>query len=1087
MNKLISRPGIVLYLLLVIATGVTGQQRTLEEFEDTAGWSYNISDGVTLTTSAERGVTGKAIRIDYNFTEGTGFGGIQKLFPVELPENYEFTFWLRAESPPNNFEIKFIDSTGNNVWWVNNRNYDFPREWTKVRIKRRHISFAWGPVEDHELRRVDRIEFTVASFVGGKGTLWLDDLKFEPLSPETDFWPEPVVKASSSVRGHKPSMIADGSGESCWRSRKGGKQSITFDFRGRREFGGLLIEWLEGSHAAAFDVLLSSDGNRWEKAYSVSPNRGSTSMISLPEAEAGYLRVDLLKPANGRTYGIREIKIPAVKSTLTPNDFIMYAAKNSPEGSYPDYFSGRASYWTVTGVSGDTKEALISEDGMVEAEKARFSLEPMLKIGDTLLNHSNVQSVQGMGFPGYTGEFAFLPSVEWQHSGIRFVTGVSSGGGPNDDSELYIGYRFENITDGPVEFEFYLLLRPFQVNPYYQFLNTVGGVGRIMTIKEISKGLISVDGKPVRLTEEYEAFGAAKFDEGNPVEMIRKGEMPSPESATDPSGLAGGIIRYMIKLEAGESKDLFAVIPYHSIFRESFGGTAGENPSEIIRAGLTGKGVGLHPLPQATTEAREKFFASSDYWNSRTSHIRFDLPPSADRLINTWRSNLAYILINRDKAGIQPGSRSYDRSWIRDGSLTSSALLKSGIATEVKEFIEWYAVHQYENGKVPCVVDFRGPDPVPENDSHGQLIYLIREYFNFTGDTAFLRAMNPHVVKAVDYIESLVAERSTDHFRCGDDSIRAYYGLVPESISHEGYSARPMHSYWDNFFIMKGLKDAVEIQAILGENEYQQRIAQIRDEFRENLYNSVDLAMKVRGIDYIPGCVELGDFDPTSTTVALTPCNELENLPVPQVYNTFEQYYEFSIRRRDGLREWVNYTPYENRLIGSFIMLDQPERAHELIEFLLDDQRPHAWNHWAEVVWKDPRYPGFIGDMPHTWCGSDFINAVRSIFVYENEYDSTLVLAAALCHDWIDAPGGMSVSNLPTYYGDISYSVRKEENVYRFSIMGNLCLPEGGIRIRNFNGGSLPAGVTVNGRELTGFSGKDIRVNEVPAEVTIHY
>ena len=82
--------------------------------------------------------------------------------------------------------------------------------------------------------------------------------------------------------------------------------------------------------------------------------------------------------------------------------------------------------------------------------------------------------------------------------------------------------------------------------------------------------------------------------------------------------------------------------------------------------------------------------------------------------------------------------------------------------------------------------------------------------------------------------------------------------------------------------------------------------------------------MQYKGIDYIPGCVELGDFDATSTTIALTPCNELNNLPKPEVYNTFDKYYRFFEERRDGKREWVNYTPYENRLIGSFIILDQP-------------------------------------------------------------------------------------------------------------------------------------------------------------------
>ncbi|MBC7126280.1 MAG: coagulation factor 5/8 type domain-containing protein, partial [Bacteroidales bacterium] len=239
-----------------------------------------------------------------------------------------------------------------------------------------------------------------------------------------------------------------------------------------------------------------------------------------------------------------------------------------------------------------------------------------------------------------------------------------------------------------------------------------------------------------------------------------------------------------------------------------------------------------------------------------------------------------------------------------------------------KEFIEWYAQNLYENGKVPCVVDFRGPDPVAEHDSHGQFIYLIHEYFSFTHDTAFLRKMNPYILRTIGYIESLIAERSTDYFRYGNDSLRAFYGLVPESISHEGYSAKPMHSYWDNFFILKGLKDACDIQIALGNHEQYTRIKQVTDTFRKNLYKSINLIIKNHNINYIPGCAELGDFDATSTTIALTPCNEFKNLPKPEIYNTFERYYTYFSQRKTGQINWVNFTPYENRIIGSFIMLN---------------------------------------------------------------------------------------------------------------------------------------------------------------------
>ena len=46
-------------------------------------------------------------------------------------------------------------------------------------------------------------------------------------------------------------------------------------------------------------------------------------------------------------------------------------------------------------------------------------------------------------------------------------------------------------------------------------------------------------------------------------------------------------------------------------------------------------------------------------------------------------------------------------------------------------------------------------------------------------------------------------------------------------------------------------------------------------------------------------------------------------------------------------------------------------------------RRPAAWNQWPEVVHRDSLAPKFLGDLPHTWVGSDF---VRSLLVYRLEY-----------------------------------------------------------------------------------------------------
>ena len=46
------------------------------------------------------------------------------------------------------------------------------------------------------------------------------------------------------------------------------------------------------------------------------------------------------------------------------------------------------------------------------------------------------------------------------------------------------------------------------------------------------------------------------------------------------------------------------------------------------------------------------------------------------------------------------------------------------------------------------------------------------------------------------------------------DEHRACFGLLPESVSHEGYLAQPVHSYWDDFWALRGFKDAAFMAAV---------------------------------------------------------------------------------------------------------------------------------------------------------------------------------------------------------------------------------------------------------------------------------
>lgn len=1061
MQSLIHRKLLLLFFLLLFFNYSFAQKKIIDNFEKLEQWKIYKSDGVEAEIKQVLGRTGNAIRFEYDFTKGAGFGGIQKMLELELPENFQFTFYLRANSPNNNLEIKFLDEKGENVWWVNNRNYSFPTEWTKFIVKKRHIEFAWGPTQDKSLKKIYRIEFTVAAFTGGKGWIDFDDLYYEQLPTDNQIKTIPLITTSSQLSNEfSSSNIYDNNLNSKWLSVESDQEKLLIDFQGFREIGGFLIDWDKENFPIEFDIFISDGDEKWNKIYSVKNNSGQRSYIRLLNTEGKYILI-LLKKSSGKYFGIKELKILEPTYTENINQFFINLAKDFPKGFFPRYFYEEKSYWNIIGVKSDFKEALINEEGMIEVDKQRFSIEPMLMVDKQLITWNDVELNQSL-----ENNYLPMPIVNWKSDKINLQIKSFASGNANESSVLFCIYTISNPKKVSTKGKLLLLIRPFQVNPYYQWLNITGGVSKISSI-EISNHIVKIDSdKYIYPLTKFNNAGALKFESGNIVSLISDGQIPKEDKIVDNLNLASGVLSYEFNLKSSESKQIAIAIPFYE--------------TKIDLKFTDDESTNLQLLDSEFKNVKSQ-------WEKTLSHIKFNLPSSADKIINTFKSNLAYILINRDGAGIQPGSRSYERSWIRDGSLTSSALLKSGIREEVRDFINWYSKYQYENGKVPCVVDNRGADPVPEHDSHGQYIFLLKQYFNYTRDTSILREHNHQIIKAVNYLESLIEQRSTEHFKNGNDSIRAYYGILPESISHEGYSAKPMHSYWDNFFALRGLKDATDIQLILSNESEYQRIKSIRDKFRNDLYNSLSLAIKTRKIDYIPGCVELGDFDATSTTIALYPVNEKINLPQPYLKNTFDKYYDFFKKRRDGKIEWINYTPYENRIIGSFIMLDKPNRAHELIKFFLNDQRPNNWNHWAEVVWKDKRYPGFIGDMPHTWVGSDFINAIRTMFVYENEYDSSLVIGSALYDEWIKSKKGISVENLPTFYGEISYSIKKYKNKFDISIFGDLNIPAGKIILKNFNSSKLPTKVLINGKESKRFTKDSIIIDEFPAKIEVFY
>jgi hypothetical protein len=1038
-------------LLLSTALAAIEPPRTLDDFSDASRWTAVASDQVSATLRK----TGDGLCLAYDFHGVSGYASMRRPLALAYPSDYELDVRVRGHAPENALQFKLTDANNENVWWVNRGAFSPPADWMPLRFRKREISFAWGPLADHDLHRSEAIEFTVYADKGGSGEICFADLEFRERAPPPAMPPRPIAAASSSAPGHAAGNAVDGDPETSWRSVRShhSDSTLTLDLGYEREFGGLVLHWQSPNWARYYEIALSDDHEHWRTVRVVRTGHGGVDPLYLPDSEARYVRIAMLGAPG--PYELAEVEVKDLAFGASANAFFSELAKSAPRGRYPRGFYDEQTYWTVLGVDGGHETGLFSEDGALEVAKGGFSIAPfVVDAGGKVASWADATIAHSLE-DGYLP----IPSVAWKTPAFALTTTAFADGTPGASS-LIARYVLENAADLPRELTLALVVQPFQVNPAVQFLNTPGGVSPIHDIA-LDRATLTVDGKPrvFALAAPNAAF-ATTFDEGLAFEQLESKHHGVETTAAagsklalhDDVGLASGALLYHVALAPKASATFALSIPLDGHAPPIV--VAGENANDWV----------ARRLGETASAWRERL--------NRTT-IR---TPQAQPLADTLRTALADILISRNGPALRPGTRSYARSWIRDGAMMSEALLRLGHDDAARDYLEWYAPYQFKNGKVPCCVDARGSDPVPENDSHGELIHLAADVYRYTHDRTQLEAMWPHVDAATRYMDTL---RESEH----GETNAGFRGLMPASISHEGYSAKPMHSYWDDFWALTGYDDAVMIAGALGKPADANRLARSRDAFRGDLYASIRRSVADHGIDYLPGCAELGDFDATSTTIALSPAGQQAALPQDLLHNTFERYWKQFETRANGSVAWKDYTPYEWRTVSTFVRLGWRDRAQAAIDFFMHDRRPAEWNQWAEVVGRDPRESRFVGDMPHGWVASDFIRSVLDLFAYERESDRSLVIAAGVPEKWLDGEG-VAIEHLRTPFGGLSYSLARRDGRVRLEISGDdFRMPAGGVVFMP-PGGAYDARATIGGHAERMHEGS-LRIRALPAVVDV--
>ena len=1024
--------------------------RVLDRFEDLSSWKVSASDDVKASLRRGAGSEGHALCLDYDFGAVAGYAVARREIDLDYPENYEFSFAVRGDAAPNTLQFKLLDASGENVWWVNRPDFVFSREWERIRFKRRHIGFAWGPTQDQRLRRTAALEFVIVrGRGGGKGTVCFDELTMRELPVNAGVPPAPLVQASSSAASAMPQHAVDGLKETAWHSAPGtpGEQTLMLDLREPREFGGLVLHWAADAFATRYAIETSDDGTRWHTLRRIVSANGGVDPHYLPESEARYLRVRM-QHGPGSSYGIAEIELKDIAWGATPNDFFQNLAKSAPRGHYPRAYVGEQSYWTLLGIDGGLAHGLLSEDGALEIGPQSPSIEPFLFSDGRLITWADVAIEQSLQ-EGYLP----IPSVRWRDAEWGLDV-TAFGAGEAGRAQLVTYYTVQNRSERSRRLTLVLAVRPFQVNPPPQFLNAPGGATSLRELAWDGR-VVFLNGSPkVYPLQAPDEVLVADFDAGNIPELLARSGSRAAIAVRDGGGFASGALLYRMELTPGSSRRIAIVAPLD----------------------------GLPVLPSADTDTwvDRQQAETAARWREKLNRVQLDVPETGAQIWTTFRTALAHVLGGRAGPALQPGTRAYARSWVRDGAMMSDALSRLGHAAVARDYIAWFAPHQFSNGKVPCCVDHRGADPVAENDSHGAFLHLIVQHYRHSRDRAWLEAMWPRAAAAASYMNALrLSERSAQN-RTAER--RAFYGLMPPSISHEGYADQPAYSYWDDFWTAAGYDAAVEIAKALGRDADAERYRAQRAEFRDDLAASVRASIARHRIGFIPGSADRGDYDPTSTTIGLSIAGMQQQLPEDALRATFERYWKEFLARRDS-NDWDAYTPYEWRNVGAFVRLGWRDRIGPLMSFFFGDRRPPAWNQWAEVVGRAVRQPRFIGDMPHGWVASDYISAVLDLFAYERASDQSLVLAAGIPDEWLRGKG-VGIAGLRTPYGKLGYRLQRKGDRLQFTIESGMTPPPGGL-VFPWPYRGKPARALVNGREVQWENERELRIDTLPAAISI--
>ncbi len=833
--------------------------------------------------------------------------------------------------------------------------------------------------------------------------------------------------------------------------------AATMQIRLRRplDIAGLQVFW--GSARASARLEARRNNEPWRVIAEDPEALGEMSYLA---AAASTAETELRLTVRSATQApeIRRLRLLSPSQVMTSLKRYEIKAARDTQRLFPEQLYRHQVYWTAIGIPGGKQKSVLDEFGNLEAFKGAPMVQAIWRSDGgqartgTLLNQPT-QSLREGWMP--------MPTVRWASESLPMridAFAIEQAGAP----VTLVRYRLANTGSTPLRGQLALVVRPLQVNPSWQH----GGIAAVRNISVDSSNegaSVRVNGREfLQSLTPVTTAAAAPFGSHGETEItaaIASGQLPNSRAASDPQGLASGALIYRVEVPARSVRDVVLAFPLGNEHVDFNSPSLPPVPTLDVSALL-----GSARDAGAAFDALAEQVASQ--WQSTVGRIQLSLPDRS--LIDTVRAQTAYMLINQTGHAMQPGPRNYNRSFIRDGAATASILARMGMGKVAREYLRWYSDHAvHANGLVSPILNEdgsvnRGFGSDLEHDSQGQFVWLVAEIARVDGGVESVKEYEPKVRLALKYLQELRERTMVPGYLAEREAPRRFHGILAPSISHEGYSV-PTHSYWDDYWGLRGWHDAIWLAEGWGKPDLAKWAREQYEALRSSMRQSIQATMAWKNIDFIPASADTADWDPTSVSIGIDPANQMDLMPQAALKHTFDRYLG-EVRKRDEPNALYAYTPYEIRNVLTYVHLNEPRQANELLTNFVRHRRPAAWHVWAEVVHSLERRDRYMGDMPHTWIGSEYVRCIFGMLMREDGRRLRLLPGAPPA--WL-AGEGIRIGELPVAYGSLTITARQQDEKLQLTLGPGL--NEGTQTSVSWPSRVKPVRVTVDGKVVANY------------------